>query len=68
MYNTALPESTLKKKSISIDYHAVRERVATGELLIGYEPMDTNVSDLLTKTVPGGKRRACIVRGVICYI
>ena len=44
-YNTTLPESTLKKKSNSISYHAVREGVATGEWLTGYEPTDTNVSD-----------------------
>ena len=29
-YNTTLPESTLKKKTNSIAYHAVREGVATG--------------------------------------
>ena len=57
LYNTTFPESTLKKNSNSIVYHAVREGVATGEWLTGYEPMDTNVSDLLTKTIPGGKRR-----------
>ena len=54
LYNTTLPESTLKKKSNSIAYHAVREGVATGEGLTGYEPADTNVSDLLIKPVSGG--------------
>ena len=29
LYNTTLPESTLKKKSNSIAYHYVREGVAT---------------------------------------
>ena len=33
IYNTSRPESTLKKKSNSICYHAVREAVASGELL-----------------------------------
>ena len=51
-YNTALPESTLNKKSNSIAYHAVREVVSAGEWLTGYEPTDTNVSQLLTKPVP----------------
>ena len=31
LYNTKLPESTLKNKSNSIAYHAVREGVANGE-------------------------------------
>ena len=68
LYNTTLPESTLKKKSNSIAYHAVRAVVVTGEWLTGYEPMDTNVSKLLTKPVPGGKRRTRLVWGYIYYI
>ena len=68
LHNTTLPESTLKKKSKSIDYHVVKEVVATGEWLTGYEHMDKNVSDLLTKPVPGGERRNCLVHGVMYYI
>ena len=67
-YNTTLPESTLNKKSNSIAYHAVREVVATGEWINGYEPTDTNVSYLLSKPVPGGKRRNSLFRGVMYYI
>ena len=68
LYNTTLPESTLKKKSNSIAYHAVIEGVATGDWITGYEPTDTNVSDLLTEPVPGGESRTSLVRGVMCYI
>ena len=60
LYNTTLPESTLKKKSNSIAYHAVREGVATGEWITGYGTMDTNVSDLFTKPIPGGERRTSL--------
>ena len=67
-YNTKLPESTLKNKSNSIAYHAVREGFVTGEWLTGYEPTDTNVSDLLTKPVPGGDMRTRLVRGFVYYI
>ena len=67
-YNTALPESTFKKKTNSIAYHAVREVVVTGEWLTGYEATDTNVSYLLTKPVPSRKSRTCLVRGVMYYI
>ena len=68
LYNTKLPESTLKKKRNDIAYHAVTEGVTTGEWITGYEPTDTNVSDLLTNPVPGGKRRTRLVRGVMYYI
>ena len=67
LYKTTLPESTSKKKSNSIDYHAVIEGVATGEWLTGYEPTDTNVSDLLTNPVPGRRRMTRLVRGVMYY-
>ena len=68
LYNTTLPGSTLNNKSNYIYYHAVREGVATGEWLTGYKPTNTNVSDLLTKPVLGGKRRNRLVRGVMYYI
>ena len=61
LYNIILHKSTLKKKSNYIDYHAVREVVATGEWLTGYEQTDTNVSDLLKNIVPGGERRNRLV-------
>ena len=68
LYNTTLPESTLKKKSNYISCHAVREGVATGECITGYEPTDINVSDLLTKPVPGGDKSTRLVWGVIFNI
>ena len=68
LYDTKLPESTLKNKRNYIAYYAVREGVATGDWLTVSEPTDTNVSDLLTKPVPGGKRRTRLVWRVIYYI
>ena len=65
---TTVTESTLKNKSNPISYHAVREGVATGKWLTGYEPTDTNVSVLLKKPVPGGERRTHLVWGVMYYI
>ena len=44
LYNTTLPESTLKNKIKSIAYHTVREGVATGEWLTGYDQTDTSFS------------------------
>ena len=68
LYNTTLPESNLKKKRKSIVYHAVREGFVTGEWPTGYERTYKNVSDLLTKIVPGEKRWTRIVWGVMYYI
>ena len=53
---TAAPESTLEKKSNAIAYRCVQEAVETEEILIAYEPTDTNLSDLMTKALPGGER------------
>ncbi len=55
--NTSKPESTLKKKSNSICYHAVREAVAMGECMTTHIPTNDNLSDMLTKVLSGGKRR-----------
>ena len=68
LYNTTLPESTLKKKRKSIDSHAVREGVATGECLTGYEPTDKNVLELLTNLAPGVNRRTRLIMRVMYYI
>ena len=57
IHNTQCPESTLKKKSNSICYHAIREAIAKGEILAGHVKMDENPADLLTKVVSGGIKR-----------
>ena len=54
--NTSIPESTLTKKHNSINYHVVREAVAAGILRVGKEDGQTNLADLLTKTMTGKKR------------
>ena len=57
IHNTSKPESTLKKKSNSICYHAVREAVAAGECLTSHLSTKNNASDLMTKVTYGAKRR-----------
>jgi hypothetical protein len=42
IHNTQFPESTLKKKSNSICYHAIREADAMGECLTAHIPTDQN--------------------------
>ena len=60
--NTQRPDSTLKKKSISIYYHAIREAFAMQEILTGYVKMDENPADLLTKVVSGGTKRRNLIQ------
>ena len=62
IHNTQCPESTLKKKSNSICYHAVFEAVVMGELLTGYVSTTENPADLLTKVVAGGVKRNHLVQ------
>ena len=62
VYNTMMPESTLKKKSNSIAYHFVRECVAAEEMRIGWEDTRTNLGDVLTKIQLGTKRNELVKR------
>ena len=52
IHKTQQPESTLKKKSNSICYHAIRESVAMKESLTGHVPSVDNPEDIFTKVVP----------------
>jgi hypothetical protein len=66
--NTTAPESMLKKKSNSIAYHAVRDAVVMGEILIAYIPTDNNIADIMTKVLPGGERRDRLVQSLLWEI
>ena len=66
IHNTQRPESTLKKKSNSICYHAVREAVAMGECLVGHVRTHENPADIATKVLPGGQKRDYLV-GLVLY-
>ncbi len=61
IYNTQRPESTLKKKSHQICYHAVRESAAMGEMLTGHVRSEDNPADLGSKLVPSGVTRNKLV-------
>ena len=47
--NCYIPESTLRKKYLSIDYHRNQEAVAADTCRIAKEDSKTNLSDLFTK-------------------
>jgi hypothetical protein len=65
--NSSRPESTLKKKSNSVCYHAVREAVAMGECLVAHIPSKKNLADLFTKIL-GGIQRKDLVSKLLWYI
>jgi hypothetical protein len=65
IHNTQRPESTLKKKSNSICYHAVQEAVAMGECLTAHVPTDQNPADLCTKIIPGGMKRNHLIQMIL---
>ena len=55
--NTSLPESVLSKKHNVINYHAVREAVTAGIMRVAKEDGETNLADLLTKSLNLLKRK-----------
>jgi hypothetical protein len=68
LYNTTIPDSTLKKKSQSIAYHYVREGSARDEWRTSYISTHDNEADLLTKTLPAGEKRKGFVRNLLHHI
>ena len=50
--NTTIPDSTLKKKSQSIDYHFVRVGAARDVWRTDYVNTNLNPDDLLTNPLP----------------
>jgi hypothetical protein len=60
--NCSIPESTIKKKHLSIGYHYNREAVASGTVRIAKEPSETNLADLFTKLLSEDRRNFLIDR------
>ena len=68
LYNTSIPDSTLKKKAQSIAYHLVREGSARDEWRTGYVNTHENDADLLTKCLPSGEKRKGFIRNLLHHI
>jgi len=58
--NSTHPESTLKRKHISIAYHQCREAQAAGHIKIGFIKGMENLADMLTKVLPGPRLRQLV--------
>ena len=67
LFNTSVPESTLKKKSQSICYHFVREGSARNEWKTGYINTKSNPADILTKPL-AARRRRDLVRTLLHHL
>ena len=65
--NTTKPHSTLKKKSSSIAFHFVREGIAKDEWRTTYINTHSNLTDLLTTSLPGGEKRTRFTSYVLHY-
>ena len=65
---TSRPHSTLKKKASSIAFHYVSEEVAKGEWCTTYLNIHLNPADLLTKSLPGGEKRARFTAYLLHYL
>ena len=68
IHNTQRPESTLKKKSNSICYHAIRESVAMGESKTSHISTNDNCADLATKVIPGGQKRNYLISLLLHFL
>ena len=62
LWNTSVPDSTLKKRSSSVAYHFVREGVAKREWITGYVNTSINPSDIMTKMVTNREERKRKIR------
>ena len=56
-HNSSFVESQLKRKHNSICYHLVREAVAFGKMVLCKIDSKETLANLLTKSVPGYKRK-----------
>ena len=68
LYNSSIPDSTLKKKSQSIAYHFVCEGTARDEWRTAYVNTHDNVSDMMTKSLPSGEKRWKFVRMLLHHL
>ena len=67
LYNTTIPESTIKKKSQSLCYHLVREGVARKEWKTGYVRTTENPADVLTKPL-SAQKRAILMKKMLHHV
>mmetsp|Transcript_10686 Transcript_10686/g.15072 ORF Transcript_10686/g.15072 Transcript_10686/m.15072 type:complete len:234 (+) Transcript_10686:2191-2892(+) len=65
LWNTSIPDSTLKKKTSSVAYNFVREGVLMDAWRTTYIKTSENPADLLTKCLPYGANRKRKVKAIL---
>ena len=65
---TTVPGSTIKKKMNSLSYHFIREGCAKDEWQTAYVNTLLNCADLLTKSLPAGKKHSLFVQKFLFWI
>lgn len=55
--SSTIPASVLKKKHNAVSFHKVRETIAAGAMRVSHEPTESNLADLLSKTLSGPRHR-----------
>ena len=68
LYNTTLPDSTLKKKILSIAYHFVCEGATKDEWRTTYINTHLNPDDFLTNPLPGSIKRMDFVQMILHHL
>ena len=58
------PDARLSKKHNSVAFHQIRECVASGMILIYHEKGESNLADILTKSLPV-ERRTTLLKGIM---
>ena len=66
--NVQRPESTLKKKSNSVCYHAVREAITKKEMVCAHCKSEENPADLAMKTNHPAKLREHLVSKLLYHV
>ena len=62
LWNTTVPESTLKRKSSSVAHHFVREGVSKDMWRTTYIQTSKNIADIFTKVISSIKDRKRKIR------
>ena len=68
LWNTEVPDYTLKSKSSVLAYHFVREGLSRKEWITGYIKTSENISYLMTKKVSPGQDRKRNIRQLMYEI
>ena len=66
--NTSNPASTIKKKSLGICYHFIREGCARSEWCTACINTHFNATDMFTKPLPSGEKRWFFMRMLLHHL